>query len=104
MCYTILYYSFFLDMPFQSRKSLDFYYWCLVLHFHKFGYFYLSEGCKLSYKISNSTNKNRYCTNLNLSKNINLVLPSAPLSGSAEDHNGEKKNIRSIKFKVTCYT
>lgn len=39
---------FLLDMPFQTRKGEDFYYWCLVLHMHKLGYFYLSEGRSLT--------------------------------------------------------
>lgn len=30
---------FLLGMPFQTRKGVVFYFWCLVLHFHKFGYF-----------------------------------------------------------------
>lgn len=44
---------FLLDIPFQTRKSEDFYYWSLALHLHKFGYFYLPEGLLLFYKISN---------------------------------------------------
>jgi hypothetical protein len=30
-----------LDMPFQTRKGVDFYYWSIALHLHKLGYFYL---------------------------------------------------------------
>lgn len=56
---------FFLDMPFQTRKAEDFYYWSLVLHWHKLGYFYLPEGRILVYKISQYTNKGRYSTNPN---------------------------------------
>jgi hypothetical protein len=28
-----------LSMSFQTRKSIDFVYWSLALHLHKFGYF-----------------------------------------------------------------
>ena len=44
---------FLLDMPFQTRKGEDFCYWCLVLHMHKLGYFYLSEGKSLTANIAN---------------------------------------------------
>ena len=43
---------FLLDMPFQTRKGEDFYYWCIVLHLHKLGYLYLQEGRNLAYLIS----------------------------------------------------
>jgi len=33
-----------LDMPFQTRKGVDFYFWSIALHLHKLGYFYLKEG------------------------------------------------------------
>jgi hypothetical protein len=56
---------FLLDMPFQTRKSEDFYFWSLVLHFHKLGHFYLPEGRDLVYKISQYVNKGRYSTNPN---------------------------------------
>nr|YP_010470483.1 LAGLIDADG endonuclease [Inonotus hispidus]UVF37971.1 LAGLIDADG endonuclease [Inonotus hispidus] len=56
---------FLLNMPFQTRKAGDFYYWSLVLHLHKFGYFYLPEGCILVYKISQYVNKGRYSTKPN---------------------------------------
>ena len=52
-------------MPFQTRKAEDFYFWSLVLHLHKLGYFYMAEGRKLAYKISAYTNKGRYSTNPN---------------------------------------
>ena len=32
---------FLLDMPFQTRKGVDFYLWGIALHLHKLGYFYL---------------------------------------------------------------
>ena len=32
---------FLLEMPFQTRKGEDFYFWSIALHLHKFGYFYL---------------------------------------------------------------
>jgi len=54
---------FLLDMPFQTRKGVDFYYWCIILHFHKFGYFYLSEGKALVVRIANYINDGRYSTN-----------------------------------------
>lgn len=56
---------FFLDMPFQTRKAEDFYLWCITLFFHKLGYFYISEGRVLIYKISLYINKARYSTNVN---------------------------------------
>jgi hypothetical protein len=31
-----------LDMPFQTRKGIDFYFWSIALHLHKLGYFYLN--------------------------------------------------------------
>ena len=49
--------NFLLDMPFQTRKGEDFYYWCLVLHMHKLGYFYLSEGQSLTANIANYIHK-----------------------------------------------
>lgn len=30
---------FLLDLPFQTRKKIDFLYWAIVLHMHKYGYF-----------------------------------------------------------------
>lgn len=56
---------FLLNMPFQTRKAEDFYFWSLALHLHKFGYFYLLEGRILVYKISQYINKGRYSTNPN---------------------------------------
>lgn len=32
---------FLLSMNFQTRKSVDFIYWCLAIYLHKYGYFYL---------------------------------------------------------------
>ena len=37
-----------IQFPFQTRKGIDFYYWCIVLYMHKFGYIYLTEGRKLA--------------------------------------------------------
>ena len=71
-------------MPFQTRKGEDFYYWCIVLHLHKLGYFYLQEGRKLAYLISQYVNTGRYSTNPNqvqapslteIKKVLNLNLP-----------------------------
>ena len=56
---------FLLDMPFQTRKVEDFYYWSIALHLHKLGYFYLSEGHVLVYIISCYVNTGRYTTNPN---------------------------------------
>lgn len=75
---------FLLNLEFQTRKSVDFYYWCLVLHLHKFGYFYLSEGKNLVFQISNYINDGRYTTNSNkgvepefkiIQKVLNINLP-----------------------------
>lgn len=55
----------FLEYEFQSRKSIDFYYWCIVLYMYKFGYIYLEEGHKLGLLISTSINKFRYTTDKN---------------------------------------
>lgn len=54
---------FLLSMPFQTRKGIDFYYWCLVLYIHKFGYFYLAQGRILCYKIAQYINTGRYSNN-----------------------------------------
>ena len=64
---------FLLDMPFQTRKGEDFYYWCIVLHLHKLGYFYLQEGRNLAYLISQFINTGRYSTNPNPGKAPNLA-------------------------------
>ena len=59
------YFMFFLlDMPFQSRKFIDFYYWCLALYCHKNGHFYTQEGRALVLTIANFVNKARYSTAL----------------------------------------
>ena len=54
---------FLLDMPFQTRKSVDFLYWCLALHFHKLGHFYLPEGRSLVNQIAQYINSGRYTNN-----------------------------------------
>lgn len=64
---------FLLDMPFQTRKGEDFYYWCIVLHLHKLGYFYLQEGRNLAYLISQFINTGRYSSNPNPGKAPNLA-------------------------------
>lgn len=61
-------------MPFQTRKGEDFYYWCIVLHLHKLGYFYLQEGRNLAYLISHFKNTGRYSSNPNPGKAPNLAL------------------------------
>lgn len=62
---------FLLDMPFQSRKSVDFYYWCLALHFHKIGHFYTPNGRALVLSIANFVNKARYST-----ASVSILAPS----------------------------
>ena len=32
-----------IQFPFQTRKGIDFYYWCIVLYMHKFCYIYLTR-------------------------------------------------------------
>ena len=64
---------FLLDMPFQTRKGEDFYYWCIVLHLHKLGYFYLQEGRNLAYLISQFVNTGRYSSKPNPGKAPNLA-------------------------------
>lgn len=59
-------------MSFQTRKG--FHYWCIVLHLHKLGYFYLQEGRNLAYLISQYVNTGRYSTNPNPSKAPSLTL------------------------------
>lgn len=75
---------FLLNLEFQTRKGVDFYYWCLLLHLHKFGYFYLPEGKILVFQIANYINEGRYTTNLNkgvepdlntIQKVLNINLP-----------------------------
>lgn len=71
-----------LAMPFQTRKGIDFYYWCIVLHFHKFGYFYLTQGRIVTSMIAKYINSGRYTNNKNgvspepLMEDINSVLSS----------------------------
>ena len=64
---------FLLDLPFQNRKGIDFDYWCIVLHLHKLGYFYLQEGRNLAYLISQYINTGRYSTNPNPGKTPSLI-------------------------------
>jgi hypothetical protein len=56
-----------LDMPFQTRKGVDFYFWSIALHLHKLGYFYLKLGFKLVSEIAKYINNGRYSKNLNKS-------------------------------------
>ena len=63
---------FLLSMNFQTRKGIDFIYWCLAIHLHKYGYFYTSEGRSLVLEISKSINKARYSNNPNPVKLIEL--------------------------------
>lgn len=57
---------FLLSLPFQTRKKLDFLYWCLALHLHKFGFYYTNLGRSLVLHISKSINTSRYSNNPNL--------------------------------------
>lgn len=59
---------FLLTMPFQTRKKDDFLFWCIVLHLHKWGFIYLSEGLELVHKISLYINKNRYSNSSNIAE------------------------------------
>lgn len=63
---------FLLDMPFQTRKAVDFYYWSIVLHLHKLGHFYLRRN--LSYLISKYVNTGRYTTNPNPGKMLRSLV------------------------------
>jgi hypothetical protein len=76
---------FFLSMPFQTRKGIDFEYWALVLHLHKFGYFYMPEGRALNTAVSRYINRGRYINNPTGAiqapsiESINAVLALTPL-------------------------
>jgi len=59
------------DLPFQTRKELDFQYWAIALHLRKYGYIYSSKGRELNLNISKYTNKYRYTTNTNM--NVKLI-------------------------------
>jgi hypothetical protein len=61
---------FMLDLPFQTRKSIDFLYWCFALYLHKYGYFYLAEGRKLTVDIAKYLNTSRYS---NSGKNVSVL-------------------------------
>jgi len=79
---------FLLDLSFQTRKGIDFLYWCLVLH--KYGYFYLDQGRKLTVDIANYINTSRYSNSgkiitepiidLNLFKKILPVVLTSDMS------------------------
>ena len=51
-----------LDVPFQSRKKIDFMYWCLSLYMHKHGHYYQPLGRQCVVEISNYINTSRYTT------------------------------------------
>jgi hypothetical protein len=76
---------FFLGMPFQTRKFIDFQYWALVLHLTKYGYCYTSKGRALIFAIGKYINNGRYSTNPGgpitppSTDLINEVLSSSPL-------------------------
>ena len=79
---------FLLDMPFQTRKGEGIYYWCLVLHMHKLGYFYLLEGRSLTADIANYINKGRYSNN-----------PDKSIAPSIETIN----NVLSLTLPVSIF-
>jgi len=60
---------------FQTRKGLDFQYWCVILYMHKYGYFYLDEGRNLTTKIARYINKSRY-SNRKLQVEAPVIDPS----------------------------
>ena len=69
----ILFHFCFLCIFKQLRsKSIDFIYWCLAIHLHKYGYFYTSEGRSLVLDISKSINTARYSNKPNPVKLIGL--------------------------------
>ena len=51
---------FLLSMPFQTRKKVDFLFWCVALHMHKLGYFYSARGRAMVLAIANFINHRRY--------------------------------------------
>ncbi len=55
---------YFLSMSFFTRKALDFQYWVISVIMHKFGYYYLPGGKKITLQISSATNKYRYTRNI----------------------------------------
>lgn len=77
---------FLLDMPFQSRKSTDFYYWCLAVYFHKIGHFYTPNGRALVLTIANFVNKARYST-----ASVPVITPSLE----------SIKQVLSMKLPIT---
>nr|YP_010568306.1 LAGLIDADG endonuclease [Cutaneotrichosporon cutaneum]UZC57739.1 LAGLIDADG endonuclease [Cutaneotrichosporon cutaneum] len=52
-----------MNIPFQTQKGIDFYYWALALYLHKMEYYYLKEGRNLLVIIRNYINDNRYSNN-----------------------------------------
>ena len=49
--------------PFQTRKGIDFRYWCIALRLYKWGAAYLPEGRSLLVAISRFINDGHYTTN-----------------------------------------
>lgn len=52
----------FISCTFQTRKAIDFYYWCIALYMRKYGYYYISQGRDLTVSIASYVNKSRYST------------------------------------------
>lgn len=53
----------FQSLSFFTRKSVDYHSWVIYVVMHKFGYYYLPDGKKISLQISSGTNKYRYSSN-----------------------------------------
>lgn len=70
--FDILVHHFF-SCTFRTRKSVDFYYWCIVVYIKKYGYFYNTQGRDLSVSIANYINKSRYSTQINKDITIPVI-------------------------------
>jgi LAGLIDADG endonuclease/Cytochrome b/b6/petB len=57
-------YPFFKELPFYSRKGIDFKIWSLGLFLIVFGYYCLPKGKQLLIKLSNNMNSKRYFSNI----------------------------------------
>lgn len=105
---------FLITFQFQTRKGTDFYYWCIVLYMHKFGYMYLTEGRKLAVAIALFANKSRYSTSTKTVHtpiidmalfNARLVLKLTPKMTHLElsqkvTKNKKKRNVWVYDFNV----
>lgn len=73
---------FFIVIPFQTRKRVDFLYWILVLYMHKHGHFYLREGREFVINVTNVVNNNRYSNRKNTDLLMYPVFPSILLKST----------------------